>query len=136
MKKIVLTLFVLSFLACKKVNTSQENFTGTWEYIQTTTGYTVLNDALPAGNGNLIVLSSGGEFKRMKHDTLIYKGTYNIEMRSECYDKNLKPVLETSENFFNGNNRFMSIDPETGWLTLSVSKCINGGSTIYYRRVQ
>lgn len=123
---------VFAFVACKK-DYIDNRFTGTWECIKYS-GYPVTQDALSPGNGNLIILSPTGEFKRMKHDTLVFRGTYSISMKSDCYISDLRPCLKIEGTDFDSGN-FLAIEQATGWLSITTTTCMQDGGVAYYRKI-
>ena len=133
MKRIILLLILpLIFLSCKK-NSEEKKFmksiAGKWELEKYMGGWSpVIN--YPAGNGNFLILSKDGSYKRMKHDTLIVGGNFSIEKRSDCNADEFTFV--TADQQTNGNR----IDLTASKLTIGASSCIADGSSSVYRKVE
>ncbi|HEV8283182.1 MAG TPA: hypothetical protein VGQ09_02665 [Chitinophagaceae bacterium] len=130
MKQIIIVLLLgLVFTTCKKdSNNLYSKFAGKWEY-ERFDGYPFNNTYQPPGNGNIIVLRKNGDFERMRHDTVVFKGSYYLKEKKDCYQNEKRVFFLTNDNSFS-NDRFIEIDDNK--LLLCTSSClIDGGITIY-----
>lgn len=123
---IAITLFIFS---CKKA-AYEKKLSGTWEY-EHFSGYPFTQPVLPPGNGNVIVLGSNGSFQRMKHDTLLFKGTYKLILQKDC-DGPKKWLFTTDDASF-GSDRYVSVDENK--LYFNTPACYQDGGTTVYNRI-
>ncbi len=134
MKRIILAFACLAFLAsCKKDEASklQCQFSGKWEFVQFV-GYPFTFPALPPGNGRIIVLGENGSFQRFADDTLIFKGSYFLQKKKDCYQAEPQFFFKTNDRSF-ANNNAISLEAER--LIFSTSSCLIDGGVSVYRRI-
>jgi len=134
MRKLYLFVIVLLLLSCKKdqeISDLKKTIVGTWEY-ETFSGYPFNFPVLPPGNGKIIIIGDDGSFKRMRHDTLVFSGSYELSKKNDCYSRNSNIVFSTNED---PSGDFRYIDLIDGKLTLSTPSCYQDGGTAYYRGV-
>jgi hypothetical protein len=132
MKKALLVLSVGLLFSCKKneISTLKSEIAGTWE-LEKFIGYPFTNPSLPPGNGKIMVLGTDGIFERRQHDTVVFRGTYVLEKRNDCYQRSSNTVFSTNEST---PVYYSYIELEEGKLTLSTPNCYVDGGTAYYRR--
>ena len=133
MKKIIpYLLLILIASACKKMDFSgfRDEIKGEWEYV-TFFGYGVPRQVLPPGNGRIIEFGGDDGFKRRQHDTVLFKGTYSLQKKKDCYGDVPSIFLETNDPGF-PNGYVVSRSGDS--LFISTSNClIDGGSSMYRR---
>jgi len=124
---------MLFLTACKKdqVANLRNQISGEWEYV-TFSGYPFLNNSLPPGNGKIIVIGKNGSFERRNHDTTIFKGSYLLEERKDCYGDEKYVFFKTSDSTFPD---YKSIRVVEGRLHLSSPNCYQDGGTSIYRKL-
>jgi hypothetical protein len=127
---LILICFIL-FISCKK-EIVQKQFSGKWEYA-TFIGYPFNDNALPPGNGKIIVLGQSSSFERYMHDTLIFKGHYSIERKKDCGSNEQHYFLNTNDSLF---AKGLIIDVRNDSLFLSTPNCYADGGVGIYRRVR
>ena len=135
MKKIILFLFVVSFYSCKKdagFHALREDIQGTWE-LEQFIGYPFDQPVLPAGNGQIIVLGANGLFERKQGDSLIFKGTYSLQTKKDCYPRHTEVSFSTTES---SPGTYQYVDIANERLELSTPNCYQDGGSAYYRRVK
>jgi len=126
LKKALLIIIVFLFSSCKKEHKQeqfQKEIAGTWEY-ESFAGYPYF-PSLPPGNGSIIVLSESGVFERWQHDTLIFKGTYQLIKKNDCQPRVEQFTFFTNEPY-SGKAR---IDVKDDKLTISYPVCLIAGGT-------
>jgi|GEM_PF-1415979 len=133
MKKFIfLLLLPVVFLSCKKESDEKKfmkAIAGTWELEKYMGGWSpVVN--YPIGNGNLLVLSKDGSYKRMKHDTLIVGGSFSIKKSTSCGSEEF--LFVTSDQQTND----LRVDLTGLKLGIGASMCIADGSSSIYRKVE
>lgn len=130
MKQVLLVVSaIIAFTACKKDNAAQlrSQLAGKWEF-SGSSGFGI-NRQLPPGNGYIIVFGLHGDFQRWQHDTLIFKGSYLLTERKECYGDEKEVFLATTDPHF---VKDYSVNFYNGQLFISTPNCyIDGGSGIY-----
>lgn len=128
MKRIFILISCAAILfACKKEKFNK-NFSGRWEYV-TFVGYPFNFPSYPPGNGKIIEIGENGSFKRYAHDTLLFKGRYNIVEKRGCQGNQKLLYFKTNDPSFNNNN---SIEMQGDSLFFSSPACLaDGGSSIY-----
>lgn len=131
MKKFLIYIFVLTlFYSCKKDAVTQKDIEGSWEYA-TFIGEPFNNPSLPFGNGHIIVIGTNGSFERKSHDTTIFKGSYILRWRKDCYGDMKQAFFKTTEP--NAEENIISVMHDS--LLLNSSNCLaDGGVTIYKRK--
>ncbi len=135
MKRILPLLVVLCICSCKKqkgLRQLQKDIAGTWELAEYS-GYPFNQPVYPPGNGNIIILDEYGGYIRMKHDTLVFNGSYRIEKKKDCYQRDNDMAFFTNENN-SGTYQYVAMD--SGRLTFSTPNCYMDGGTAYYRRLK
>ena len=131
MKQSILFLLSILFLtACRKDQAAgiRTQITGAWEWV-TFSGYPFINQALPAGNGRIIIFGSNGLFERKAHDTFILRGSYNLQERKDCYGNEQHVFLNATDSGFINN---YSLDIINARLYISSPNCFaDGGSSVW-----
>jgi hypothetical protein len=133
MKKIFFLVLLIFFFSCKKHNEIKAlkgEIIGTWE-LERVSGYPFNQPPLPPGNGVIIVLGEDGLFERKKHDTLVFRGSYSVKRKKDCYERSNDIILSTNES--SGNYDY--IEMSDGKLSISSPNCLQDGGTAYYRRL-
>jgi hypothetical protein len=123
----------LLFFSCKKYQPEETELSkqliGSWEldHVITDAG----NFPFASGNGNTISFLSGSVFERKQNDTVVFRGTYSLEKKEDCFpsDKNL--ILKTTEN----PDYYQYIEVKDGKLLLSTPNCYADGGMSYYRKL-
>jgi hypothetical protein len=132
MKHVLIAFFGLVLLAsCKKDKLAGRRaaFAGTWE-LAYMSGYIFSPGPVPPGNGKIIVIGSDGYFERRNHDTVVYRGSYILEERKDCYaDVKELFFLPTDPGF---PEYKISIIADS--LHLNSSNCLADGGYNTYRR--
>lgn len=127
---LTLAVCLALLVSCKKQQT-QKDFSGRYEYA-TFIGYPFDDRSLPPGNGRIIALGGNGIFGRFSHDTLLFKGTYQIGRKMDC-------GADEKKNFFYSNDSsFVSgfvIDLRNDSLFLSTPACYADGGVSIYKRL-
>ena len=108
----------------------RKNIAGTWEYEQYS-GYPFTNTFLPPGNGNIIIIGENGNFERRKQDTVIFKATYSLQKKQDCYSSGNEVLFTTSEN---STGSYIKI--ENGKLSFSTPACYADGGTTFYLKIR
>lgn len=131
MKKI-LFLFLCFFVlfSCKKENV-RKSFTGKWEYV-TFVGYPFNFPSYPPGNGIIIEIGKNGSFKRYTHDTLIFKGLYNLIQKKDCQGSQKLSFFKTNDPSFANDD---SIEIQGDSLFFSTASCYADGGSAIYRKI-
>lgn len=96
----LILITVLVVHGCKKSNSIKHlktTFAGKWEY-ERYSGYPFTNTYSPPGNGQYIILGTNGSFERRLHDSLIFKGTYSLEEKPDCYPAASTTYFSTNES--------------------------------------
>jgi hypothetical protein len=135
MRNIFLLALLFSFCSCKKnneVNTPKRDIVGTWE-LEKVSGYPFNQPPLLPGNGRIIVLGEDGLFERKQHDTLVFRGSYTVRTKKDCYERNTDIIFSTDEN---SSGSYQYIETSDGKLLLSTPNCYQDGGSAYYRRVR
>jgi hypothetical protein len=134
MKKIALLLLLIScFYSCKKANgikTFTNEIIGTWE-LQSIAGPFNQPSFLP-GNGRIIVFEEDGIFERKQHDTLVFRGSFFLKKRKDCFERSTDITLSTNES---SNGDYQYIELSNGKLLLSTPNCYQDGGVATYRRL-
>jgi hypothetical protein len=134
MRKTILLALLFTVCSCKKdkdIKSLKKDIVGTWELEKVIGAFS--QPVFPPGNGQLIVLGKGGLFERKQHDTLIFRGTYTIGTKKDCYERNGDMIFSTNENS-SGNYRYIEISD--GQLSLSTPNCYQDGAVADYRRIK
>ena len=135
MKLIHFLLFiVLLFFSCKKDNELKEfksKIAGTWEYERTVSF--INSPPAPLGNGKIIVITEEGIFERKSHDTLLFRGSYVLNKKDDCYPRTSTITFQTNENT-GGYINYIGI--ENGKLSFATPNCWADGGITYYRRIR
>lgn len=95
MKKIFLFLLITFLFSCKKdsdITSLKSSIAGSWEF-ENFSGYPFTDQALPPGNGKIIIIGKDGSFKRMQHDTLLFSGSYTLSKKNDCYQRSTNFVF-------------------------------------------
>ena len=133
MKKLALLLIIASILyGCSKENFMSAKFKGIWEY-ENHFGYPFNNNYLPPGNGNIIALSADGSYERRKHDTVIFKGQFQLKTQRDCYGSERKVHFTTNDTTFNWDS-YVEID-NSGKLVFTSPNCYADGGSTYYIKI-
>lgn len=123
-------LITLLACSCKKMDFSgfRDEIKGEWEYVRFS-GFGVPTPALPPGNGRIIEFGGDGGFKRRQHDTLLFKGTYSLQKKKDCFGEEKPVFVQTNDaNFTNG----YIVSRIGDNLFISSPNCfVDGGSAIY-----
>ncbi len=132
MNKTITILFLfIFFISCKKnpADKVQNNLTGKWEY-NVTIGYGIFPPAAPPGNGKIISFSRNGVFQRYAHDTLLFKGIYQLRTKSDCAEKTAVFLNTNDPEFVNDFTVMVSNDS----LFISTPSCYTDGAVSIYKR--
>lgn len=135
MNKIFFLVLLACMFSCNKdseVKRLKNKIAGTWE-LERFVGYPFNQPTLPPGNGNIIVLGEEGLFERKQHDTLVFRGSYSVQEKKDCYERKSNTIFSTSENSFGD---YQYVDISEGKLLLSTPNCYQDGGTVYYRRLK
>jgi len=131
---LTIAITIVVFISCKKDNTASLRWqlAGEWEYV-TFSGYPFLNNALPPGNGRIVVFGTNGNFERRQHDTLLFKGNYQLNERKDCYGDEKKIFLIHNDPVFIKDD-YVHITAD-GFLHISSPNCYQDGGTSIYRKL-
>jgi hypothetical protein len=135
MRNIFFLVLLCSFCSCKKDNelsTFKKDIIGTWEF-EKVVGYAINQPPLPLGNGRIIVIGEDGSFERKQNDTLVFRGSYTMGRKADCYNRNTDFTFSTSEPSI-GTYQYIEISDSK--LLLSTPNCLQDGVTTYYRRIK
>jgi hypothetical protein len=106
-------------------------FAGKWE-LESSSSFPFSYNYLPPGNGNIIILGKDRNFERKKSDTLVFKGSFSIKFKPDCYPNGENALFfETSEP--NSTGMYISIKADK--LTLSTSNCLQDGGISIFRKL-
>ena len=133
MKQIFSLLFLFIFLiSCKKdpAVTRINDLAGKWEF-SVTLGYGIFPPAVPEGNGRIISFKRNGVFQRWAHDTLLFKGIYQLRIKSDCSQKKAT-FLNTNDAEFVDN---FTVIVRNDSLFISTPSCYTDGATSIYRKI-
>lgn len=133
MKQFLFLFFICLFSSCKKdseLRSVEKEITGTWEF-EKFTGYPFTQQPLPPGNGQLIIFGKNRSFERRKNDTLLFKGTFLLSKKRDCYESDTDVIFSTTES----SNTYQYIKVTDGKLTLSTPNCYADGGIAYYRKI-
>ena len=132
MKQVLLFIFSMAFLmSCKKDHfaAAKAQIAGTWEYHQFI-GYPFNSTPLPRGNGKIIIMGTDGSFERRSHDTTLFRGSYALTERKDCYGDAKQLFFKPSDPSF--AEYIIEVRGDT--LLFNSSNCLaDGGSLIYLR---
>lgn len=135
MKNTILIAFVLLLLAsCTKedeVPAVYRQFAGTWEQEQFI-GFPG-NITLPPGNGRLLVLGADGIMESRRRDTVLYRGRYYLQQKTDCHPRENTLYFTTSDSSYLWEGYIQLTNDK---LTLSTSNCLADGGTTIYRRAE
>jgi hypothetical protein len=132
MKQLLLFIFsILLIVSCKKDQfaTVKTQIAGTWEYHQFI-GYPFNSTPLPRGNGRIIVMGTDGSFERRTHDTTLFRGSYALTERKDCYGNDKPLFFKPSDPSF--AEYIVNVSGDT--LILNSSNCLADGGTLIYLR--
>ena len=110
----------------------KRDIVGTWE-LEKVSGYPFNQPQLLPGNGRIIVLGEDGLFERKQHDTLVFRGSYTVRTKKDCYERNTDIIFSTDENL---SGDYQYIETSDDKLLLSTPNCYQDGGTAYFRRVR
>lgn len=132
--KQILILFVgiTGFVSCKKDDLSelQNRISGTWELERVSGAF--YTSILPPGNGKIIVIKEDGSYERRDHDSIIFKGRYQLESKKDCSGNEKKAFFITNDSTSAGDSRIVNV--EGNRLLLNTSNCYADGGTVIYRK--
>src|SRR5688572_21139421 len=114
MRKILLiTALVFTIFSCKKDSHSlRDEIRGVWE-LEHQSSFPFFSYSLPPGNGNIIVLSEFGKFERRAHDTVLFKGTYHLKLKKDCYYPEMRTFFSTNDpDALTGDHTYIEIDEQ------------------------
>ena len=133
MKKAVTIIFLfIFFISCKK-NPSvllQSQLKGNWEY-RVTIGYGIFPPPSTAGNGKVISFSKNGGFERYAHDTLLFKGIYQLRSKTDCAQETAVFLSTNDPGFVNNFTVMVRNDS----LFISTPSCYSDGATSIYQKI-
>ena len=135
MKKICFLFFLTTIFSCKKdneVKTLKNEIVGTWE-LEKFVGYPFNQPPLPPGNGSIIVLGGDGSFERKQHDTLVFRGSYSVQRKKDCHERNSDIIFSTNTS---SSDSYEYIEMSDGKLLFSTPNCYQDGGVAYYRRLK
>ena len=125
-------LTALLFFSCKKYKAETElskAILGTWE-METFIGFPgTIN--FPNGNGTTIAFLPGSVIEKKQGDSMLFKGTYLLQTKQDCYPSDNNVILKTTED----PNYHEYIQVKNGQLMLSSPNCYVDGGTSYWRKV-
>ena len=134
MKRLIsLLLFFFLPFSCKKddiSSTFRKKVTGVWELEHF---YGIAGIPYPPGNGRIIALFDNGVFERRQHDTVLFKGKYFLNVKSDCYPRKDNIFFTTNENPYSWDS-YINVN-DSGKLVLSSSNCLADGGTSIYRKL-
>ncbi len=133
MKKLIIILSLgIFFISCKKdaALILQNQLTGNWEF-RVTLGYGIFPPPAPEGNGKIISFSMNGVFQRYAHDTLLFKGIYQLRTKSDCAEKT-SVFLSTNDPEFVNNFKVMVSNDS---LFISTPSCYTDGAVSIYKKI-
>ena len=122
--------FVFCLAKRSEIASLKNEIVGTWEF-EKFVGFG--SYSLPPNNGRIIVFASDRSYERRQFDTILFQGSYVLQERDDCYERNTNNVLYTSES---GLNDYKYIEREQDKLLLSTPNCYPDGGTAYYRRIK
>jgi hypothetical protein len=131
---ILIALVICLVTGCRKeedLSAAYRPFAGTWEQEQFI-GFpgTV---TLPAGNGRLLVLGKDGILESRRRDTVLYRGRYYLQQKTDCRPRESTLYFTTSDSSYLWEGY---IELTNDKLTLSTSNCLADGGTTVYRRIE
>jgi hypothetical protein len=133
MKKIlILFLLANAFVSCKKDSVTskiESQLIGEWE-LEVMSNMNGSNHYAP-GNGNILLFEKGNIHKRKKNNTIIFEGSFSIQIKNDCFNTGRNTFLSTTEP----NPIEMYISIEEGALHLSTPNCYTDGSYLKYRKL-
>jgi hypothetical protein len=134
--RIVTILFTIILFSCKKVNDDsgfKQRITGDWELEQVICGECLIPiDSFPAGNGHIIRLLMDGSFERRLHDSITFRGHYDIQQKKDCIPRRQNFLFVTDETFT--ISRY--VEEENQKLRFSIPNCYADGGDMIYRRIK
>ena len=132
MKGIFIVAVFFGLVSCKKdLRMLNADIVGTWE-MEKYSGYPFNQPTLPPGNGKIIVIGENGLFERKQQDTLLYRGSYSLDKKKDCYEDAKKITFSTSD----GSGTFSFIEVSEGKLLLSTPNCYTDGGITSFRRLR
>ncbi len=135
MRKLFFIALLFSICSCKKSNeikALKRDIVGTWE-LEMVSGYPFNQPVLPPGNGRIIVFDEGGLFERRQHDTLVFRGSYTVRRKKDCYERDTDIALSTTER---ASDDIQYIEISDNKLMLSSPNCFQDGGSASYRRLK
>ena len=133
MNKIITILFLfLFFISCKKdpADKIHNSLTGNWEF-NVTIGFGVFPPPAPAGNGKIISFKRNDVFQRYAHDTLLFKGIYQLRSKSDCGEEKAVFLSTNDPEFVNNFTVMVRNDS----LFISTPSCYSDGATSIYKKI-
>lgn len=132
----VATLIIL-FASCHKedsrINDLKAAMQGKWELREFSCFECVPpTPDYPPGNGNLLVFTASSGFEKRQHDTLVFKGTYDLHRTTEC-KKTGEIILTTNETPF-PESAVIEVSGDN--LYLSTPSCLSDGAFRAYKKVE
>ncbi len=104
---------------------------GEWEYV-VFVGYGIQQTPLPPGNGRIIKFGGDDLFERRQNDTVLFKGTYSLNNRKDCFgDEQNTFVLTNDPNFTNN----FTVSRRGDSLFISTPNCVSDGGSAIYRKL-
>ena len=135
-RRLVLFALIALSISCKKGNQGtdlKKSIVGAWELEQYSCGACMIPvRKYPPDNGNIIVLSADGSFRRRSHDTLVLQGTYVVETSKVCNTGSGDPAIFINEGVV-ATPQFIQLQGQK--LILSTPYCYADGATSTYRRI-
>ena len=104
---------------------------GEWEYVRYT-GFGIPLPASPPGNGRILSFGSNNNFERKAHDSILFKGTYQLEKRKDCFGDERSIFVETTDAGF--TNGYL-VERRGDSLYISNPNCFSDGGTAMYRKL-
>ncbi len=118
--------------SCKKEQTSllKTQISGKWHHLKTM----ALEGLSPLPNDSTknIFIGSDGSFERRHKDSVVFKGTYSLREKKDCYGDENKFLFKTSDET-GGIGSYIIIQNDT--LSLRTPNCYaDGGITFYIKK--
>lgn len=132
MKKLILSsLLTLGLLSCRKdIRNIEKSICGTWEIEKRMSEAGVIS--YPPGNGKIISISPNGSYEWIENGNSIYKGTYSLKRKKDCYSEKKEVVFITNAP----NNTPLYTRIENGKLIFNTPNCYSDQTVTIYNKLQ
>jgi len=128
LKTVLITIFSIVFLSCKKDSVTTPRIIGKWELTAEINGLTGIRNSYEPGKGN-VTKFTGNNYEVTRSGKTISKGTYSIiSYQSFITRKEEKQILYDGKT--NETKNYITVDNST--LTIAVD-AYDGPSTIFTR---